>query len=85
MVKLSVYFNRHVFVMISLCYLDEEALISYRVCGEDWSDCADVQAHYENTPIQIYRKNSPLKPEKIQIKNSDIFQISAQNIDCWYS
>ena len=26
--------------------------------------------HYENTPIQIYRKNSPLKPENFQIKNS---------------
>ena len=24
------------------------------------------------------------KPEKFQIKNSDIFQISAQNIDCGY-
>ena len=28
-----------------------------------------------------------LKPKKenFQIKNSDIFHISAQNIDCWYS
>ena len=37
--------------------------------------------HYENTPIQIL---SP-KPENFQIKNSDIFHISAQNIDCGYS
>ena len=41
--------------------------------------------HYENTPIQIYWKNSPPKTENLQIKNSDIFHISAQNIDCGYS
>ena len=28
---------------------------------------------------------SPLKTENFQIKNSDIFHISAQNIDCGYS
>ena len=33
--------------------------------------------------IQIY-KNSP-ETENFQIKNSDIFYISAQNIDCGYS
>ena len=37
--------------------------------------------HYENTPIQIYRKNSPPKTENFQIKKTpDIFHISAQNI-----
>ena len=41
--------------------------------------------HYENTPIQINRKISPPKTEKISDKNSDIFHISAQNIDCGYS
>ena len=40
--------------------------------------------YYENTPIQIYRKVHP-KTENFQIKNSDIFHISAQNIDCGYS
>ena len=42
--------------------------------------------HYENTPIQIYRK---FHLQKLKIfrfsKNSDIFPISAQNIDCGYS
>ena len=41
--------------------------------------------HYENTPIQIYRKFRLKKNENFQIKNSDIFHISAQNIDCGYS
>ena len=41
--------------------------------------------HYENMPIQIYRKFHLQKPKNIQIKNSDIFHISAQNIDCGYS
>ena len=38
-------------------------------------------------PIQIILKISPQKTENFQIKkkNPDIFQISAQNIDCGYS
>ena len=38
--------------------------------------------HYESTPIQIYRKFHLQKLRNIRIKNSDIFYISAQNIDC---
>ena len=42
--------------------------------------------HYENKPIQIYRKFHLPKLKKILIKkNSDVFHISAQNIDCGYS
>ena len=41
--------------------------------------------YYENTPIQMYRNFHHSKTENFQIKNSDIFQISAQNIDCGYS
>ena len=41
--------------------------------------------HYENTPIQIYRKfHLQKKTENFQVKNS-IFHISAQNMDCGYS
>ena len=40
--------------------------------------------HYENTPIQIYGKFHLQKTEFFQIKNSDIFHIAAQNIDCEY-
>ena len=36
-------------------------------------------------PIQIYRKFYHQKNENFQIKNSYIFHISAQNIDCGYS
>ena len=42
-------------------------------------------AHYENMPIQIYWIFYHQKNENFQIKNSDIFHISAQNIDCGYS
>ena len=31
------------------------------------------------------QKISPPKTENFPINNSDIFHISAQNIDCWYS
>ena len=38
--------------------------------------------HYENTPIQIYWKFYNQKLANFQIKSSNIFHISAQNIDC---
>ena len=41
--------------------------------------------HYENTPIQIHWKFHHQKLEIFRYKNSDIFHISAQNIDCGYS
>ena len=42
-------------------------------------------SNYENTPIHIYRKFHLPKLKKIRLKNSDVFYISAQNIDCGYS
>ena len=42
-------------------------------------------SHYENTPIQIYRKFHLQKLKIFRYKTSDIFHISAQNIDCGYS
>ena len=47
--------------------------------------CTYVHFHYENMPIQIYGKFHLQKTENFQIKISDIFHISAQNIDCGYS
>ena len=44
-----------------------------------------VACHYENTPIQIYRKFHHQKNWEFSDKNSDIFRISVQNIDCGYS
>ena len=44
-----------------------------------------ICCHYENTPIQLYGKFQFQKTENFQIKNSDIFHISAQNIACGYS
>ena len=41
--------------------------------------------HYENTPVQIYWKFHHQKTQDFSDKNSDIFHISAQNIDCGYS
>ena len=41
--------------------------------------------HYENTPVQIYIENFTIKNWKFSDKKSDIFHISAQNIDCGYS
>ena len=41
-----------------------------------------VYNHYENKPMQIYWKFLQHENENFQIKNLDIFHISAQNIDC---
>ena len=41
--------------------------------------------HYENMPIQIYWKFHHQKLSFFLDKNSDIFHISAKNIDCGYS
>ena len=41
--------------------------------------------HYENTPIQIYWKFHHQKLKVFRKKKSDIFHISAQNINCGYS
>ena len=41
--------------------------------------------HNENMPIEIYRKFHVQKLKIFRYKNSDIFQISALNIDCGYS
>ena len=51
----------------------------------DFLKDVEITIHYENTPIQIYRKFHLQNTENFQIKNSDIFYISAQNIDCGYS
>ena len=69
-VKFSIYLNRRVFVMFFF----------YLFCF-----------HYENmlfimkTCLFNYTENFTIKNELFQIKNSDIFHISAQNIDCGYS
>ena len=44
-----------------------------------------IYTHYENTPMLIYWKFHLLKIQNFQMKTSDIFHISAQNIDCRYS
>ena len=41
--------------------------------------------HYENMPIQIYWNFYHQKMKIFRWNNSDIFHISAQNIDCGYS
>ena len=41
--------------------------------------------HYENTPLFKYIENFTTKNWNFSDKNSDIFHISAQNIDCGYS
>ena len=45
----------------------------------------NIASHYENMPIQIHWKFYHQKMVFFQLKNSDIFVISAQNIDCGYS
>ena len=55
-------------------------------CSSSWCHWwAMFCDHYVNELIQIYWKFYNQKTENFQIKKSDIFHISAQNIDCGYS
>ena len=63
----------------------EHSLSSHRII-EYWKLYQEKKTyHYENTPLQIYWKFYNQKKENFRIKNSDIFHIPAQNIDCGYS
>ena len=46
-----------------------------------WLSVESLRKHVYSNILKI----SPPKTENLQIKNSDIFHISAQNIDCGYS
>ena len=50
-------------------------------CSPFQDNMSIVVPHNENMPIQIYWN---IYNENFQIKNSDIFHISAQNIGCGY-
>ena len=60
---------------------------------QTWTNYDKTNSTYETTDAQTLRKHAysnilkilPPKNENFQIKNSDIFHISAQNIDCGYS
>ena len=81
MKKISDFFfseNFHFLVVKFSVYLNRHVFVM--ISGRGF--CKDL--HYENTPIQIYRKFHLQKTENVQIKNSDIFHISTQNIDCGY-
>ena len=70
--KFSVYLNRRVFVMTSAV-----GVLSYTVKAFATPDRFSANS----TKVEFHLQ----KTEKFQIKNSDIFHISAQNIDCGYS
>ena len=54
-----------------------------------WVCCHSISSlnlsHYENMPIQIYRRFQLQKLKNFQIKPPIFFHASAQNIDCGYS
>ena len=57
--------------------------------GEDsdqtvWMRRLNWTFHHENMPIQIYWKFYDHKMKIFRYKNSDIFHISAQKLDCEY-
>ena len=75
-VKFSVYLNRRVFVMLS----DRHTYLG-RLKRKRASEHAITK-----TRLFKYTENFATKKKKnFQLKKSDIFHISAQNIDCGYS
>ena len=78
-----------------LLFLTIAAIKCIRVYADSWgpdqpahqhSPIGVLQStHYENTPIQIYWNFYHQNWQFSDKKKSDIFHISAQNIDCGYS
>ena len=54
------------------------------ILGQKRHGSGDTKFHYEDTPLQIHLKFYYQKNENFQIKNSDIFHISAQHIEWGY-
>ena len=74
--------------IFKLCYIQKPSYNEPDVLKRYNIQChhiVQIKEHYENIPIQIYWKFYHQKNENFQIKYSDIFHISAQNIDCGYS
>ena len=91
-VKFSIYLNRRVFVMIfPVCvYLLERIQIlmsiklnTYNIRGRQL--CQNFLSSLRKYAYSNILKSLPPKNENFQMKTSDIFHISAQNIDCGYS
>ena len=57
----------------------------FPVEGNDRMSQTILKLHYEKTRIQMYSKFYVQKLKFIRKKKTDIFHISAQNIDCGYS
>ena len=53
--------------------------------SSSYSRCPGLSVTLRNQAYSNILRISLLKTESFQIKNSDIFHISAQNIDCGYS
>ena len=63
---------------------------TFRNRARNWCSCKQECAsrgfkYITKTRLFKYIENFTSKTEKCQMKNSDIFHISAQNIDCGYS
>ena len=73
--------------VVDNCWITERdlALGTPKPVLEQKSFAESSTYHYKNMPIQIYWKVNRRKIENFQTKNSNIFHISAQNIDCGYS
>ena len=87
-VKFSIYLNRHVFVMYSMSSNRKCPDQTARMRMLTWTFGAPIQhknVFIRKTCLCKYVENFISKTEKFQKETSDIFHISAQNIDCGYS
>ena len=86
--KVSIFRQVHLYsILPSISF--RKSLFAWRFCHDSVQQrlCTNsfILFHYEKTPIQIYWKFHHQNNENFQIKKSNIFHSSAQNIDCWYS
>ena len=69
--------HTHLFHCINICRVPQK-IFKHSVCGLMFK-------YIMKTCLFKYTENFTTKNENFQIKKSDIFHVSAQNIDCWYT
>ena len=83
---ISIYFELYSVKKVKPLFFDQNnSVFLCKNIIETTKFCQTNCSHYENMPIQNILKILQPKKEKFQIKNSYIFHVSAQNIDCGYS
>ena len=75
----------NVIILFGICFCFANMQCDHFYCQFTTSSFKRLDVNITKTRLFKYTENFNTKNENFQIKNSDIFHISAQNMDCGYS